>query len=112
MLLCLSLCACGGGGLNVKMINSAQKKPANVWVFFTVEAGDEPVGGLNAEDFKIYEDGELVSLYESKQTIQNPEVAAVMYTMLLMDMSGSITESGQADALVDAAKAFSERNAS
>jgi hypothetical protein len=32
-----------------------------------------------------------------------------MYTMLLMDMSGSITESGQADALVDAAKAFSDR---
>jgi hypothetical protein len=108
-LLCLSLCACAGGGLNVKMINSAQKKPANVWVFFTVEAGDEPVGGLVAEDFKIYEDDELVSLYESKQTIQNPEVAAVMYTMLLMDMSGSITESGQADALVDAAKAFSDR---
>src|SRR5690606_5747100 len=40
---------------------------------------------------------------------QNPEVAAVMYTMLLVDMSGSITDSGEADALVDAAKSFSER---
>jgi hypothetical protein len=99
-----------GGGLNVKMINSAQKKPNNVWVFFTVDAGkDKPVGGLAAEDFKIYEDGDLVSQFESKQMIQNPEVAAVMYTMLLVDMSGSISESGQADALVDAAKAFSDR---
>lgn len=98
-----------GGGLKVTRINSAQKKPNNVWVFFTVEDGDEPVGGLTADDFEIHEDGELVSKFESKQIIQNPEVAAVMYTMLLVDMSGSVTESGQADALVDAAKSFSDR---
>jgi len=106
----LSFLLVGCGGLNVRLINSAQKKPNNVWVFFTVDAGkDQPVGGLVAEDFKIYEDDEVVSQFESKQTIQNPEVAAVMYTMLLVDVSGSITESGQADALVDAAKAFSEK---
>jgi hypothetical protein len=100
----------GCGGLNVRRINSAEKKPNNVWVFFTVDAGkDKPVGGLVAEDFKIYEDGEEVSLFESKQTIQNPEVAAVMYTLLLVDMSGSVTEGGKADTLVDAAKAFAER---
>ncbi len=98
-----------GGGLKVTRINSAQKKPNNVWVFFTVEQGDEPVGGLKADDFKIYEDDSEVSAYESKQTIQNPEVAAVMYTMLLLDFSGSITEAGQADAVVDAAKLFAER---
>lgn len=106
--LSLTLVACGGG-LTVTRINSAQKKPNNVWVFFTVEKGDEPVGGLTADDFKIYEDGDLVSKFESKQVIQNPEVAAVMYTMLLLDFSGSITEAEQADALVDAAKLFSER---
>jgi len=107
--LSLFLVACGGG-LNVTLINSAQKKPNNVWVFFSVDRGKkEPVGGLTADDFKIYEDGDLVSKFESKQVIQNPEVAAVMYTMLLVDMSGSVTESGQADALVDSAKAFAER---
>lgn len=93
----------------MKLINQDYKKPNNVWVFFTVEDGDEPVGGLTANDFVIYEDGGEVSKFESKQIIQNPEVAAVMYTMLLMDVSGSITESGQADALVDAAKDFSDR---
>lgn len=103
------LTACGGG-LNVTLLNSAQKKPNNVWVFFTVDRGKkEPVGGLSADDFKIYEDGDLISKFESKQTIQNPEVAAVMYTLLLVDMSGSVTESGQADALVDSAKSFAER---
>lgn len=108
--LVLSLLATACGGLNVKLINSAEKKPNNVWVFFTVERGkDDPVGGLTADDFKIYEDGDLISKFESKQIILNPEVAAVMYTMLLVDMSGSITESGEANTLVDAAKDFSER---
>src|SRR5829696_5460337 len=112
LLVCSSLgCAGGGGGgsFNVKMVNSAQKKPANVWVFFTVQKGEDPVGGLEAEDFTIYEDGEEVSKFESKQVILNPDMAAVMYTMLLVDMSGSVTESGQAEHLVDSAKDFSDR---
>lgn len=110
----LSLCAfffvCASGCARVQMthINSDQKKPNNVWVFFTVEQGDEPVAGLEAEDFEIYEDGGRVSPFESKQVIQNPEVASVMYTMLLLDVSGSMTESGRIDQLVDAAKVFTE----
>jgi uncharacterized protein YegL len=101
--------ACGGG-LNVTLVNAQARKPNNVWVFFTVDRGKkDPVGGLAASDFKIYQDGHLISEFESKQTIQNPEVAAVMYTMLLVDMSGSITGAGQADSLVDAAKSFSDR---
>lgn len=97
------------GNLDVTLINSEQAKPNNVWVFFTVEKNDEPVAGLTADDFEIYEDNGLVSKYESQQVIQNPDVAAVMYTLLLLDMSGSITGSGQADLLVDAATVFSER---
>lgn len=98
-----------GGALEVTLVKSDQRRPNNVWVFFTVERNGEPVGGLQASDFEIYEDERLVSKYESKQVIQNPEVAAVMYTLLLLDMSGSVTESGQSDALVDAAEVFTER---
>jgi hypothetical protein len=108
LLLGLLLLGCGGG-LQLTKVNSAEKKPNNVWVFFTVMNGDEPVGGLKADDFQIYEDDKEVSKFESKQVIQNPDVAAVMYTMLLVDMSGSITESGDTPKLVDAAKSFSER---
>lgn len=95
--------------LTVTRLNSDHKKPNNVWVFFTVEEDEEPVAGLAAEDFAIYEDEQLVSTFESKQTIQNPDVAAVMYTLLLLDMSGSITESGQSDLVVDAAQGFVDR---
>lgn len=108
LVLGLAPLACGPQ-LTVTRLNSDQQKPNNVWVFFTVEEGEEPVAGLTAEDFAIYEDEQLVSTFESKQTIQNPDVAAVMYTLLLLDMSGSITESGQADLVVDAATGFVDR---
>lgn len=104
----LSMAGCVAS-LEVTRVNSEQAKPNNIWMFFTVEKDGEPVAGLTADDFEIYEDDGLVSKYESQQVIQNPEVAAVMYTLLLLDMSGSVTESGQADLLVDAATVFSER---
>ncbi len=67
------------------------------------------LAGLTADRFRIYEDGQLVSQYESKQTIANPEVAAVHYTLLLVDMSGSVSESGTGDTLVQAVGTFTER---
>ncbi|MEE9386810.1 MAG: VWA domain-containing protein [Nannocystaceae bacterium] len=106
--LCL-LVASGCSTVELRRINSAEDQPNNVWVFFSIEQDGEPVPGLVADDFEIYEDGRLVSRFESRQVIQNPDVAAVMYTMLLLDMSGSITESGEVDALVDAARLFLER---
>lgn len=99
----------GCGGLTVKVHEQDAKKPNNVWMFFSVKDGDNGVANLTADDFVIYEDDKLVSKFESKQVIQNPEVSAVMYTMLLLDFSGSITESDSANAVVDAAKAFSDR---
>jgi hypothetical protein len=103
--------ACGGGGLKLVSIKQAQNRPSNIAVYFKVQtSGGEPVGGLTAEEFRIYEDGSLVSAGESKQTILNPEVAASHYTLLLVDMSGSITSDPQAvETLVAAATAFTER---
>lgn len=100
-------CSAFLGGLHVKRVNSAQAKPNNVWVFFEVTQGeDEPVGGLDASDFEIYEDDKVVSKFESQQVIQNPDVAAVMYTLLLVDMSGSVAWSGQVTKLAESASKF------
>jgi hypothetical protein len=100
----------GCASLQLTTIKTAQQRPSNVAVYFKVEteAGD-PVGGLTADRFRIYEDGQLVSQYESKQTIANPEVAAVHYTLLLVDMSGSVSESGSVDPLIQAMSTFTER---
>ena len=102
---------CGGSaGLRLEMLDSSVQKPSNVAVYFTVDTDDgEPVAGLQADSFRIYEDGALVSVFESKQTILNPEVAAEHVTLLLVDMSGSVAESGDVPAVVSAATSFSER---
>jgi hypothetical protein len=95
-------------GLHLTTIKASEQRPSNLAVYFKVETKTgEPIGGLTADQFRIYEDAQLVSQYESKQTILNPEVAAVNYTLLLVDMSGSITESGTGDTLVQAVGAFS-----
>lgn len=104
----LGLSACSG--LHLTTIKATNSRPSNVAVYFKVETkGGDPVGGLTADRFKIYEDDTLVSQYESKQTILNPEVAAVHYTLLLVDMSGSVSESGTGDTLVQAVGAFTQR---
>ena len=98
--------ACGGG-LKPTLIQAAHRKPSNVAVFFAVNDNDgEPVANLLTSDFNIYEDGKLVSRDESRQTIVNPEIAAVHYTLLLVDMSASVTESDQVGRIVTASTEF------
>jgi hypothetical protein len=102
--------AAGCAGLHLTPIKATQQRPSNVAIYFKVQArSGDPVGGLTADRFRIYEDGQLVSQYESKQTILNPQVAAVNYTLLLVDMSGSVSESGNGDAVAQAVGAFTER---
>jgi hypothetical protein len=50
-----------------------------------------------------------VSVLESKQTILNPEVAAAHHLLLLIDMSGSVAESGDVPVVMDAARSFEAR---
>src|ERR1700680_4860395 len=88
------VCGCVSG-LAPTPLQTTQSKPSNVAIYFKVQtASGDPVGGLAADQFRIYEDGSIVSQYESKQTILNPEVAVSHYTLLLIDMSGGISESG------------------
>ncbi len=104
------LASTGCAGLQLTAIKMTQQKPSNVAVYFKVQTqGGDPVGGLSADQFRIYEDGQLVSQYESKQTILNPEVAAVHYTLLLVDMSASVSESGNGESVVQAVGTFTER---
>ncbi len=97
-------------GLQLTPIKATQQKPSNVAVYFKVQnSSGDPIGGLDAKSFRIYEDDQLVSEFESQQTILNPEVAAVHYTLLLVDMSGSVSESGTGDTLVQAVGTFTDR---
>ena len=110
LIISLLLAGACSGGLVLRPIDASVQKPSNVAVYFTVETGDgEPVAGLTAESFRIYEDGSLVSVHESKQTILNPEIATDHFTLLLVDMSGSVTESDDVPTIISASTAFADR---
>ncbi len=100
----------GCAGLKLQMFDHSVHKPSNVAVYFSVETRNgQPVANLTPQDFRIYEDKQPVSVLESKQTILNPEVAAIHYTLLLIDMSGSVVDSGDMPALIQAASTFGDR---
>jgi hypothetical protein len=106
----LALLATSCASLQLTTIKATQQKPSNVAVYFRVQDGSgTPLANLTAQQFRIYEDDQLVSQFESQQTILNPEVAAVHYTLLLVDMSGSVSESGTGDTLVQAVGTFTDR---
>ena len=108
--LCAVLSASAGCGLKLQLVDHSVKKPSNVAVYFTVETHDNmPVANLTPQDFVIYEDRQPVSALESKQTILQPEVAAIHYTLLLVDMSGSVVDSGDMPKLIQAASSFGDR---
>jgi hypothetical protein len=100
----------GCAGLRLQMVDRSVQRPSNIAVYFTVDTtrGD-PVPDLTPTDFHIYEDGAPVSVFESKQTILQPEVAAAHFTLLLVDMSGSVVGSPDMDKVVAGAASFSER---
>src|SRR4051812_14853209 len=99
----------GCAGLKLQMVDHSVHRPSNVAVYFTVETrGGDPVANLTPQDFHIYEDKQPVSILESKQTILNPEVAAIHYTLLLVDLSGSVVDSGEMPALIQAAATFGD----
>lgn len=104
------LCSASCASLQLTLHNASVQRPSNVALYFAVQTDDgAPVAGLKAESFRIYEDDQLISPFESKQTILNPEVAVESYTLLLLDLSGSVVESGALYNLVSAAAGFAQR---
>ena len=104
-----ALAGCGQS-LRLTRLTAAAHPPSNVGVFFAVEdARGEPIADLRADDFRIYEDGKLVPVDQGQQTLVDPERAAAHYTMLLVDLSASVTASDQLIAISSAAREFLTR---
>jgi hypothetical protein len=109
LVMALGLTASGCYRMKMGLVDASVQKPSNVALFFSMDdQNGNPVPGVQAEQFKIYEDRRLISVYESKQTILNPEVSTERFTLLLLDMSGSVVDSGQVPMIQSAASAFLE----
>ena len=89
------------------LLQGAARSPANISLFFQLlTCGGDPVPRLESEDFQLLEDDDKLSSLESQFTIANTEEAFAFDLMLVLDMSGSMVDSGDADILLDAAETF------
>jgi uncharacterized protein YegL len=96
---CLKL-SLPGDGLRTEL-------PAKVSLFFRVDTCEgEPVSNLSAQDFEIREDGSLVSRYESQQAIGAKTEKFRLYSLLALDMSGSIVRANAVGSLQKAAQQY------
>lgn len=84
---CLSLSE-PEGGLTVSL-------PSRVgWLFKVDTCAGEPVSGLSAAQFEIFEDGKQVSAFESQQRVAPKGERFRLYSVVLLDLSGSMLRSG------------------
>ncbi|HEX4335741.1 MAG TPA: hypothetical protein VH062_07485 [Polyangiaceae bacterium] len=90
--LALFVPGCLLGGVRVEQIATSTQKPANVAVYVSVSKGDAPATGLTEKDFHILEDGTELSPEQTTQALLPRDEAAVHRALLLVDMSGPVTE--------------------
>lgn len=94
---CLSMTEPGSNGV----VTSSPSKVS--WSFRVDTCGGEPVAGLSATQFEIYEDDKKVSTYESQQHVASRGERFKLFSVVLLDLSGSMLRSGEFPALQGAA---------
>lgn len=87
----IGLAALGcGSTLKVTKISAKSQRPSNVALYVDVHDGSgEGIKGLNEKSINIYEDGRLLPPNKARRALLPPRVG-VKYTLLLVDMSGSL----------------------
>ena len=100
-----------GGDVDLRLEKASVSPPSSqVSVsFFVSDQNGNPVAGLQAGDFAIFENDEINSVFESSKRISPDEREFVMYTLLLLDLSDSIRRSGALEPLLDAAETLVRR---
>ena len=97
----------GGGSLKVTKISAAADQPANVAVYLDVkDKQGRPIPGLAEKNFRVYEDGKLVTTSKGKRALLEPKQFDTRYVLLLVDLSGPIADSEDFPELVNAVGGF------
>jgi hypothetical protein len=95
ILLTVAAAGCASGGmLKVTKVAAAADVPANVVMYVDVKDKlDRPIPGLTDKNFRVYEDGKLVTTTSGKRALLDTKLFDMRYALLLVDLSGPIVDS-------------------
>ena len=98
-LLVPALTACGEY-VQVKSVATSVQKPSNVAVYLAVSARGKPVTGLTPNNFKVYEDRQLLDSKKIGLTLLPADPVADHRVVLLVDITGPDSGRAALDAAV------------
>jgi hypothetical protein len=100
-------CGSSSGNLKVTKISAAADQPSNVAVYLDVKDKlGRPIPGLAEKNFRVYEDGKLVTTSKGKRVLLEPKLFDKRYVLLLVDMSGPMADSEDLPELTNAIAGF------
>jgi hypothetical protein len=85
-----------GPSLKVRPLATSADQPANVAIYVGVTNQGEPLTDLDASSFRIYENDVLLSPDRIKTTILPRELVTSEHVVLLVDLSGDVTDAERA----------------
>jgi hypothetical protein len=108
MLLVVAAAGCAGGGtLKVTRVGAAVDVPANVVMYVDVKDQlDRPIPGLTDKNFRVYEDGKLVTTNKGKRALLDTKLFDMRYALLLVDLSGPVVDSEDLPELLNSVGQF------
>src|SRR5436190_6935531 len=84
---------CGSSGtLRVTKVAVSTEKPGNLALYLDVRDNGKPVAGLQEKDFKVYEDGKLISPKKGKRALLEADVVSANFAIVQVDLSGPVAD--------------------
>jgi hypothetical protein len=83
-------------GVTVDNVATSAQRPSNIALYVAVADSGEPVGDLEAKNFNVYENGELLAANEVQRTLLPREEVTSDHVVLLVDISGKPSQAQRA----------------
>ncbi|HEY7375323.1 MAG TPA: VWA domain-containing protein [Polyangia bacterium] len=104
-----ALVGCGNSGtLRVTKVASSTQKPGNLAFYLDVKDNGRPVAGLQEKDFRVYEDGKLVSPKKGKRALLDADVVSANFAIIQVDLSGPMADSEYLPELAETVAHFAQ----
>ena len=85
---------CGSSGtLRVTKVAVSKQQPGNLALYLDVRDNGRPVPGLQEKDFRVYEDGKLISPKKGKRALLDADVVSANFAIVQVDLSGPVADS-------------------